>query len=128
MIGFVMIGVNDLKESSKFYDIVLSELNIKKNISTDRYIGYSEKNTPEKIEFYITKPYNKEVSSNGNGTMIALLANSRNQVNKFHAVALLNGALNEGSPGPRPSDETNYYSYNRDLNGNKICVFCTSKD
>jgi hypothetical protein len=126
MIGFVMIGTNDLERSRIFYDIVLGELNFLRTFVGDRYIGYSEENKPEKIEIYITKPFNKEPASNGNGSMIALLANSREQVNNFHSIALKNGASNEGNPGPRPSDSKSYYSYIRDFSGNKICVFTTS--
>ena len=123
MIGFIMIGTNDLVKSSSFYDVVLAELDIVKVHISERYIGYAKKNSPKKIEFYITKPYNKEDATNGNGTMIALLAKSRDKVNKFHACAVKNGALNEGLPGLRPADSNNYYSYIRDFDGNKICVF-----
>ena len=124
MIGFVMLGTDDLQKSSVFYDIVLSELDLVKVITNERYIGYAEKNTPEKIQIYITKPYNKEFATNGNGTMIAFLFIFKDQVNKFHEIALNNGALNEGLPGPRPSDALEYYCYIRDLNNNKICVYC----
>ena len=126
MIGFVMIGTNDLKKSSLFYDVVLSELDLIKVLTNERYIGYAEKNTPKTIQLYVTKPYNKELATNGNGTMIAFLAKSKDQVNKFHEVALNNGALNEGLPGPRPSGALEYYCYIRDLNNNKICVYCIS--
>ena len=126
MIGFVMIGTNDLKKSSLFYDVVLSELDLIKVLTNERYIGYAEKNTPKIIQLYVTKPYNKELATNGNGTMIAFLAKSKDQVNKFHEVALNNGALNEGLPGPRPSGALEYYCYIRDLNNNKICVYCIS--
>ena len=117
-----MIGTNDLKASSKFYDIILKELDMVKVFIGERYVGYAEKNNPKKIELYITLPYNKDIATNGNGTMIALLAKSRDQVNKFHKIALQNGASNEGLPNQRPSDSTDYYAYIRDLNGNKICV------
>ena len=126
MIGFVMIGTNDLKKSSLFYDVVLSELDLIKVLTNERYIGYAEKNTPKTIQLYVTKPYNKELATNGNGTMIAFLAKSKDQVNRFHEVALNNGALNEGLPGPRPSGALEYYCYIRDLNNNKICVYCIS--
>ena len=121
-----MIGTNDLKKSSLFYDVVLSELDLIKVLTNERYIGYAEKNTPKTIQLYVTKPYNKELATNGNGTMIAFLAKSKYQVNKFHEVALNNGALNEGLPGPRPSGALEYYCYIRDLNNNKICVYCIS--
>jgi len=124
MIGFAMIGTNRLIESSKFYDAVLEPLDIVKSLITERYVGYSNKDNPEKIEFYITKPFNNEKATNGNGTMIALLAKSRTAVNKFYKIALEMNSINEGSPGPR--DGFNYYAYIRDADGNKICAYTTS--
>ena len=85
-----------------------------------------KKNTPENIELYITKPYNKEPASNGNGTMIALKADSKTIVDEVHKIALENGAINEGLPGPRHNQD--YYSYIRDAEGNKICIYSTSKN
>ena len=124
MIGFVMIGTNNLKKSSKFYDAILFPLGIKKVITTDRYIGYAKKESPEKIELYVTNPHNKKPATNGNGTMIALLTDSKDYVDKFHAIALENGAVNEGSPGPR--HDNNYYAYIRDADGNKVCAYSIS--
>jgi len=46
MIGFVMIGTDDLEKSSKFYDVVLNELDMTKVFVGKRYVGYSEKNNP----------------------------------------------------------------------------------
>ena len=45
MIGFVMIGTNNLGESSKFYDTILSALGIIIVMSAERNIGYAKKNT-----------------------------------------------------------------------------------
>jgi catechol 2,3-dioxygenase-like lactoylglutathione lyase family enzyme len=122
MIGFVMIGTDNLEKSSKFYDVVLNELDMAKVFVGERYVGYSEKNNPKKIELYVTIPFDNKKPTNGNGTMIALLAKSKKQVDKFHQVALQNGAFNEGFPGKRKADPNGYYAYIRDLNGNKICV------
>ena len=57
--------------------------------------------------------------------MIALKTDSRNNVDKFHAIALKNGGVNEGLPGPR--HDNNYYAYIRDVDGNKICAYTNSK-
>ena len=122
MIAFIMIGTNDLESSTKFYDIVLNELNITKSFIGERYVGYSNKDNPKEIKIYITIPYNKEPAISGNGNMIALMAKTRDEVNRFHKVALENGAMNEGYPGQRPPDSDDYYAYIRDLSGNKICV------
>ena len=125
MIGYVMVGTNNLEESSKFYDAILLTLGIIKVDSGERNIGYANKDNPEKIKLYITKPQNKEPATNGNGTMIALKTDSKTKVDKFHAIALENGGVNEGLPGLR--HDNNYYAYIRDLDGNNICAYTNSK-
>ena len=64
----------------------------------------------------------KEPASVGNGTMVALLADTNEIVDKFHKTALDLGAANEGAPGIR--SDGNYYGYVRDLDGNKITAKC----
>ena len=122
VIDFVMVGTNDLEKSSKFYDAVLIHLELKKVTITERYIGYGHSSDDHEVKFYITKPHNKETASVGNGTMVALSAETKEAVDKFHATALENGAVNEGDPGPR--SDGNYYGYFRDLDGNKITARC----
>ena len=118
VIGFVMVGTNDLEKSSKFYDTLLIHLGLKRVAVTERYIGYGHSSDDDHVKFYITKPHNKENATIGNGTMVALSAETKEAVDNFHATALENGATDEGKPGTR-SDE-NYYGYIRDLDGNKI--------
>ena len=126
MLAFVTIGTNDLKSSAKFYDEILLPFSIVQVDSDESYIGYADINYPENIELYIMKPYNKKAASIGNGTMIAFLADTKKQVDQFHAIGLKNGGIDEGSPGPRHDEH--YYAYIRDLDGNKICAFTpTSK-
>ena len=113
-----MVGTNDLDKSSKFYDVVLANLGMKRVTVTERYIAYSHSSGDDSLKFYITKPQNKENATAGNGTMVALSAETKDAVDKFHKIALENGAVDEGKPGLRP--DGNYYSYIRDLDGNKI--------
>jgi len=120
-----MVGSNDLNKSAKFYDAVFVPLGIKKIKTTEKYIGYAQKNNLNEIEFYVTKPYNKEVATYGNGTMVSFLADSTKAVDDFHASALENGGVNEGLPGIR--SDRNYYAYIRDPEGNKICAKLNSK-
>ena len=117
-ISFVMVGTNDLDKSSKFYDVVLANLGMKRVTVTERYIAYSHSSGDDGLKFYITKPQNKENATAGNGTMVALSAETKDAVDKFHKIALENGAVDEGKPGLR--SDGNYYSYIRDLDGNKI--------
>ena len=122
VIGFVMVGTNDLEKSSKFYDSILIHLGMKRVTITERYIGYGHSNEDSGVKFYITKPHNKENANAGNGTMVALSAETKEAVDKFHKTALENGATDEGAPGPR--SDGNYYGYIRDHDGNKITARC----
>ena len=83
IISFVMLGSKDFEQSSKFYDAIFAHLGLKKITTTERYIGYGYSDEPEEVRFYITKPYNKKTATVGNGTMVALLADSKNAVNKL---------------------------------------------
>ena len=121
-ISFVMVGTNDLEKSSKFYDAILAHLGMKRVTITERYIGYGHSSEDSGVKFYITKPHNKENANAGNGTMVALSAETKEAVDKFHKTALENGATDEGSPGPR--SDGNYYGYIRDHDGNKITARC----
>ena len=120
-IGFVMVGTNDLEKSSKFYDAILAHLGMKRVTITERYIGYGL-NEDDGVKFYITKPHNKKNATAGNGTMVALAAETKEAVDKFHKTALENGAVDEGAPGLR--SDGNYYGYVRDHDGNKITARC----
>ena len=122
VIGFVMVGTNDLEKSSKFYDAILAHLGLKKVTITERYIGYGHSSEDDGVKFYITKPHNKETATVGNGTMVALSAETKEAVDKFHKTALENGGVNECEPGAR--SDGNYYGYIRDLDGNKITARC----
>ena len=119
-----MVGSNDFKKSSKFYDVILKPLKLKKIVTTERYIGYGSLNEPDEIKFYITKPRNGEPATYGNGTMITFIAETRDVVNKFYEMAISNGATDEGTPGVR--EDGDYYAYVRDFDGNKIAAKCIS--
>ena len=120
MIGFVMIGTNDLNKAIKFYDTLLETIDLKRVITNEKYIGYSSKEKPEDIEFYVTNPVNKEKATYGNGTQISFVLKSKETVDKFYKLGIKLGGKDEGAPGIRSGD---YYCYIRDFDGNKICSF-----
>ena len=120
ILNFVMVGSNDYKKSSEFYDAVFEPLKLKKTLTTEKYIGYSHSKEPEEIIFYVTNPVNGKPATFGNGTQVTLLAESKEAVEKFFKIAISRGAINEGAPGVRK--DGNYYAYIRDLDGNKIAA------
>ena len=122
MIRFVTLGTNDLKKSSNFYDEVLKLIDIiRVDEEVERYVGYSKEKTHNLADFYIITPFDRNVATIGNGTMISFDVKTQEKVNEMHKKALELGAINEGDPGPRHGE--NYYAYFRDLDGNKICAF-----
>ena len=127
MIGYVMVGTNHLDKAIIFYDDVLKELNLKRVETDPEYAAYAPMDKPNEIEFYVTKPFNKEKATNGNGTQVSFITTSRQMVDKFHETGLNAGGKSEGSGGERPSNSGVYYSYIRDLDGNKICAFTNNK-
>ena len=128
MIGYVMLGTNALKKSVEFYDTVLSTLDIIRVSLDDYSASYAPKSQRLNIELYITKPYDGNAATFGNGTMVALEVRSKSQVDLFHVTAVRSGGVNEGDPGHRPSENDPYYAYVRDLDGNKLCVYSNEKD
>jgi predicted lactoylglutathione lyase len=119
MIGYVMVGSNDLEKAKTFYDGVLGELGGKRAMGNDRMQGWS--NTQSPVMFAVCKPHDEKAASHGNGTMVSLAAPSRELVDKAHKKAMSMGAKDEGAPGLR--GDTFYGAYFRDLDGNKLCVF-----
>ena len=118
-----MVGTNDLNKSIVFYDTLLDLLNLKRVDTSDDYAAYASKNNPENIEFYVTKPANGDKANFGNGTQISFITETKEIVDKFHQVGVGLGGKSEGAPGERPEGSKVYYSYVRDLDGNKICTF-----
>ena len=123
MFSFVTLGTNNLIKSKIFYDELLKSINIVNVEGDGRYVGYAKKTSLKKVEFYLMKPHNNKEATFGNGTMITFTINSKENVNNFYNLALKLGAIDEGKPGPR--HEEHYYAYFRDLDGNKICAFCS---
>ena len=76
----------------------------------------------------LTSKNNKKDATFGNGTQITFLTSSRYNVDKFHEIGLKAGGTSEGSGGERPEGSGVYYSYLRDLDGNKICAFTNSRE
>ena len=127
MIGYVMVGTNSLDKAIIFYDEVLKVINLRRKETDEVCAGYTQNNGDGSIEFYVTKPANKKTATFGNGTQVSFLVSSREIVDKFHEISLKAGGTSEGSGGERPEGSGVYYSYVRDLDGNKICAFTNNK-
>jgi catechol 2,3-dioxygenase-like lactoylglutathione lyase family enzyme len=119
MIAYTTLGTNDFPRATAFYDRLLGALGAKRVMEMDRLIlwGNAQKAPMDSV----CKPFDGKAATAGNGTMVALAAPSRADVDRLHALALELGAQDEGKPGPR--GPAFYIGYFRDLDGNKLNVF-----
>jgi len=119
MIGYVTIGTNDFDRAAKFYDALCGDMGEKRVFDMENFVAWSV--GPGLPALAITKPFDGNAATVGNGVMIALAATSKEQVDKIYAKAISLGATDEGKPGPR--GDTFYAGYFRDLDGNKLNAF-----
>jgi len=116
MIGYITLGSNNVEKSAAFYDELFKVLGATRIYDYEAYVAWATDS--ESIIFSVTTPFNKEVATSGNGTMVALRAKSKAEVDLLHTKAIALGAINEGDPGMRSGGY--YCAYFRDMDGNKL--------
>ena len=121
MIGYVTLGTNDLERAASFYDELLAVVGAGRFMETERFIAWTV--GPDKPAISVTRPFDGNPATVGNGVMVALALGSREKVDALHAKAMELGGMDEGAPGPR-GDSGFYAAYFRDLDGNKLNAFC----
>ena len=92
-------------------------------MESEKFIAWSAR--ADQPGLGLTYPYDGKPATVGNGVMVALAVGTPDQVEAVHAKALELGGTDEGAPGPR-GDSGFYAGYFRDLDGNKLNVFCMS--
>jgi len=120
MIGYITVGTNDLKKAVEFYDILFAELGAGRFMEEERFVAWAV--APDQPAFSVCLPYDGNSATVGNGTMIALTVDSTQKVDSLYAKAMELGCADEGPPGVRMDGF--YAAYFRDLDGNKLNVFC----
>ena len=120
MIGYATLGTNDLARAAKFYDELLGTIGAKRFMESDRFIAWAV--SPTSPSLGVIAPNDGKPATVGNGVMIALVVDSKAKVDALYNKAMSLGAKDEGPAGPR--GDTFYAGYFRDLDGNKLNVFC----
>ena len=121
MIGYALLGTNDIARAAAFYDAVLDLMGASRFMESERFIAWAV--APDKPSLGVCMPYDGKAASVGNGTMIALTVDSNEKVDAIYRKALELGATDEGPPGPRGLSGF-YAGYFRDLDGNKLNCYC----
>ncbi len=120
MIGYVTLGTNRLEKSVAYYDEIMKLFGAGRFMQDDSFVAWAK--SPESVAFSVTKPFDGNQASVGNGVMVALQAENPEQVDQVYQKAIELGGTDEGKPGNR--SENFYAGYFRDLDGNKLNVFC----
>ncbi|TQV77180.1 VOC family protein [Aliikangiella marina] len=116
MVGYITLGVSDVSKSGNFYEQLFAMLGAKRVFDETSCIAWAK--DENSVIFTILTPENGQPATAGNGTMIALQAESELQVDSLHKKALDLGASDGGAPGLRAGGY--YCAYIRDFDGNKI--------
>lgn len=128
ILSHITLGTNDKQRSATFYDAVLGAIGfVRLPKPPEKPLAYERDGQMPTI--YIYAPEDGRPATWGNGTHIAFIAETRAQVDVFHAQALKCGGISEGKPGPRPHYGPDYYAaYVRDPDGNKLQAVCYASD
>lgn len=120
MIGYVTIGVSDMEKAKQFYCDLFADRGAKVVIDAGRIAFIGAKRGEPMLA--VCEPYDKNDPQPGNGTMIAIAAESKEESDALYARAISLGASDEGEPGQRVPDRF-YGSYVRDPDVNKLCFY-----
>lgn len=133
MIDHLGFNVGDIKASRAFYDRALAPLKIAvvMEVTPDQtpngasHIGYGK--TADSGDIQAGKPsfWISDGGPGGNRVHLALAADSRAEVDAFHAAALAAGGTDNGAPGLRPEYHPGYYgAFVLDPDGHNIEAVC----
>ena len=126
MIDHLGISVRDHDRSKAFYLAALAPLGVSVVMAVSKeesggpsdYTGFGSNGKPW---FWIGE------GAVGSGMHLALVAQTRQQVDEFHRAALAAGAKDNGPPGIRAIYHPNYYgAFVIDLNGVNLEAVCHS--
>ena len=119
MIGYVTLGTNDLPRAVAFYDALFGAMGASR--IWDGPSGVAWGVSMDQPGVGVMTPFNKQAATVGNGSMVALVVDSKEKVDAYYRKAIELGATDEGAPGPR--GDGFYAAYWRDLDGNKLNFF-----
>ena len=114
--NYFVFGTNDKNKAVAFYDALFECCGLEKIHNEGRMTLWAN----EDLMFAVAEPFDGNVASNGNGTMVGFNVGSKEEVDRLYKKALEIGGTSEGEPGLRSGRHS---AYIRDLDKNKICLF-----
>ncbi|MEL7261696.1 MAG: VOC family protein [Pseudomonadota bacterium] len=123
MIDHITFGVSDFARSTAFYDAAFAPLGIKRLFDVRK----EHTNGVDVTGYGDTRPcfWLAEERATSGMFHVALQAQTRDQVDAFHAAAVQAGGVDNGAPGPRPHYHPDYYAaFVLDPDGHNIEAVC----
>lgn len=126
MIGYTMVGTTDLDRAKAFYDPLFAQMGLTPCYQDGQYAAWGRKDDQTVPQFFVCYPFDGQPASVGNGTMTAFRLPTAQTVDRLYALAMAQGAQDEGKPGFRPEayGDRFYVAYIRDPDGNKLAFAC----
>lgn len=118
MLSYVTLGSNDLAADAPFFDALMGHMGYKRVMELPRGIIWGSH--PGAPSLGLLTPFDGQPASVGNGTMVALNAKSREEVDSAWKLAQTNGGVDEGAPGERFPGF--YAAYFRSPVGHKFAI------
>ncbi len=98
MIGYTLVGSNDLDKAKTFYDDLFGAIGMNRLMEFPNG-GCAWGADWTKPMFGVGKPYDGQAATFGNGAMVAIVVDERPKVDAIHERAIELGAKCEGGPG-----------------------------
>jgi catechol 2,3-dioxygenase-like lactoylglutathione lyase family enzyme len=121
MFDHIGFAVRDLSKTRAFYTAALAPLGFAVGYKRDAVIAFGRPGRPQ-LWFYAR-------DDSPTGIHVALAADSRAQVDAFHAAALAVGGKDNGAPGLRPNYGPTYYgAFVVDPDGHNLEAVCRAAE
>ena len=111
---YFVLGTNDMAASVHFYDALFEQTGFIQTFATERMTYWQN----DEMAFAVAIPFDEELATNGNGTMLGFGVDSVDEVKRLHKKAVELGGRCEGKPKSRGPF---FSAYVRDLDNNKLC-------
>lgn len=123
MIGYALLGTNDYDAARAYYDGLFAAIGVGRLMEFPNATAWGA--AWDKPSLGVTRPFDGQPATAGNGTMIAVVVDERAKVDALYEKAMELGSRDEGAPGVRGDEgpQAFYAAYFRDLDGNKLCAF-----
>jgi catechol 2,3-dioxygenase-like lactoylglutathione lyase family enzyme len=125
MIGYTMVGTNDLERALGFYDPIFEEMGLDQCWRDGQCAAWGRQDDETYPRFFTGYPFDGKAAGVGNGSMTAFLIDDPRLIDRLYELAMRNGGSDEGKPGYRPQYSEGFYAaYVRDPDGNKLAFVC----